>query len=157
MSDIVYWTYLPLHKPANLTHQQILSALRLAANEWNFCMNGLVEFKEGSGDLQIRISFDNKIDKKLHPSRIGECRVYNNPRRLEISFDSREKWHVGGWRKVLGVGYDLRSTALHEFGHVLALPHSSNVDFIMHSEYNEKKKLSSAENKSYRDFFINNL
>jgi hypothetical protein len=155
MSDIVYWTYLPLTKPSNLTNQQILSALRLAANEWNFCMNGLVEFREGSGELQIHVSFDDKIDKKLYPSRIGECRTFNNPRCWEISFDSREKWNVGGWRKVLGVGCDLRSSALHEFGHVIQLPHSDDPSFIMHAEYNEQIKLNKKESKFYREFFLN--
>jgi hypothetical protein len=156
MSDIIHWTYLPLAKPSNLSNDQILSAIRFAANEWNLCMKGLVELKEGSGELQIRISFDNKINKKTHPKRIGECRTYSKPRRWEISFDSREKWHVGGWRKLFGIGYDLQSCALHELGHVLALPHSTNVDFIMYSDYNDKKKLNSGEIKFYRDFFINN-
>lgn len=155
MSDIVYWNYLPLDKPANLSHSQILSAIRQAANEWNLCMKGLVELKEGSGDLQIRISFDNKIDKKLHPNRIAECRTFNNPRHWQISFDLREKWNVGGWRKLLGIGYDLRSSALHEFGHVIALPHSNNENFIMHPEYIESIKLNNGEINFYRDFFIN--
>lgn len=157
MSDIVHWTYLPIWKPKNLSNEKILSAIRFAANEWNLCMKGLVELKEGSGNLQIRISFDNKIDKKLHPNRIAECRTFKNPRQWEISFDSREQWHVGGWRKFLGVGYDLRSSALHEFGHVFALPHSNDVDFIMHSDYNDNKRLISREIKNYRDFFANNL
>ena len=155
MSDIVHWTYLPIWRPKNLSHEQILSALRGAANEWNFCMKGLVEFKEGSGDLQIRICFDQKIDKKLHPNRIAECRTFNSPRRWEISFDSRDQWNVGGWRKLLGIGCDFRSSALHEFGHVLALPHSDNIDFIMFPDYNEKTKLNSRETKFYRDFFVN--
>lgn len=157
MSDIVHWTYLPIWKPKNLSHEQILSAIRHATNEWNFCMKGLVELKEGNGELQIRICFDQKIDKKLNPNRIAECRTFRNPRRWEISFDSREKWHVGGWRKMLGIGYDLRSSALHEFGHVFALPHAESVDFIMYHDYNDSKKLNSREVKNYREFFVNNL
>jgi len=78
MSDVVHWTYLPIWKPKNLSNEKILSAIRFAANEWNLCMKGLVELKEGSGNLQIRISFDNKIDKKLHPNRIAECRTFKN-------------------------------------------------------------------------------
>jgi len=153
--DTVFWTYLPLWRPKNLSHQQILAALRQAANEWNSCMDGLVRFKEGSGELQIHIGLDQKIDKKLHPNRIAECRTFSKPRRWEIGFDSREKWNVGGWRKALGTGNDLRSSALHEFGHVLALPHSDNAEFIMFPEYNEKIKLNERERKFYRDFFIN--
>jgi hypothetical protein len=155
MSDIVHWTYLPIWKPKNLSNEQILSAVRFAANEWNLCMKGLVELKEGNGEFQIRICFDQKIDKKLNPNRIAECRTFRNPRHWEISFDSRENWHVGGWRKMLGIGNDLRSSALHEFGHVFKLPHCKNLDFIMFSEYNDKTKLNSREIKFYRDFFVN--
>lgn len=157
MSDIVHWNYLPIWKPKNLSDEQILSAIRHAANEWNFCMKGLVELKEGSGEFQIRICFDQKIDKNLNPNRIAECRTFRNPHRWEISFDSRQKWHTGGWRGMLGVGHDLRSSALHEFGHVFALPHAENADFIMYHDYNNRKKLSSREIKNYREFFINNL
>jgi hypothetical protein len=150
---IVYWTYLPLDKPKNLTHVEIREAIEAAATEWNKCLADYVIFKEGRGDLQIRLAFDDKINRKNNPGRIGECRRFNQPRSWEISFDIREKWNMGGWRKLLGIGYDLRSTALHEFGHVIELPHADRYDFIMHKDYNEQIKLSAEESKKYRDFY----
>jgi hypothetical protein len=95
-----------------------------------------------------------KINKISHPNRIGECRQLKNPTSWEISFDTREKWNVGGWRKILGIGYDLRSTALHEFGHIIDLPHADRFDFIMHADYNEQIKLLKEESKQYRDYYI---
>ena len=151
---VVYWSYLPIDKPKNLSHEQIRESIRAAAKEWNICLNGLVHFVEGRGELQIRFAFDSKINKQLHPERIGECRDLRNPKSWEISFDIREKWNVGGWRKLLGIGYDLRSTALHEFGHVIDLPHADRYDFIMHKDYNEQIKLNKDESKKYRDFYI---
>jgi len=151
---IVHWNYLPIDKPKNLSHQQIKESIQIAAKEWNSCLKGLVEFVEGTGDLQIRFAFDTKINKISHPNRIGECRQLKNPTSWEISFDTREKWNVGGWRKVLGVGYDLRSTALHEFGHIIDLPHADRFDFIMHADYNEQIKLIKEESEKYRDYYI---
>lgn len=151
---IVYWNYLPIDKPKNLSHRQIKTSIQDAAIEWNECLGGLVRFVEGRGDLQVRFMFDAKINKQLYPDRIGECRYLHNPKSWEISFDIREKWNVGGWRKILGLGYDLRSTALHEFGHIIEIPHADRYDFIMHKDYNEQIKLNKDEIKKYRDYYI---
>lgn len=151
----IHWTYLPIQSPINLTHVQIKDAVARACDEWNKCLAGLVELREGLGDLQVYISFDTKIDRKKYPTTIGQCRDYSNPKHWEISIDMREKWNVGGWRKVLGIGYDLRSCLLHELGHIFDLPHSDNPDYIMFSDYTERLKLSRHESKQYRDFFIN--
>ena len=154
MEQIVYWTYLPINKPKNLSHRQIKESIRTAAKEWNECLAGLVKFVEGYGELQIRFAFDTKINKQIHPTRIGECRQLKNPTSWEISFDTREKWNVGGWRKILGFGYDLRSTALHEFGHIIDLPHADRLDFIMYTDYNEQIKLLKEESENYRKYYI---
>ena len=114
----VFWRYLPLNKPKNLTHEQIHNSIAFACNEWNKCLNNLIILKEGSGDLQLHVAVDSKINKVTKPTAIGECRDYKRPKRWEISIDIREKWNVGGWRKILGIGFDLRSTMLHEIGHV---------------------------------------
>ena len=151
---IVNWNYLPRDKPKDLSHRQIKESIQSAAEEWNSCLAGLVRFVEGHGELQVRFAFDTKINKQLHPDRIGECRQLKNPTSWEISFDTREKWNVGGWRKVLGVGYDLRSTALHEFGHVIDLPHAQRFDYIMHADYNEQIKLIKDESQKYREHYI---
>jgi hypothetical protein len=156
-SELICWRYLPVNKPKNLSHAQIHNSIKHAANEWNKAFEGLVYFQEGTGDLQIRFSFDLKINKSTNPTRIGECRQYSNPRRWEVSFDVRDSWNVGGWRRVLGVGNDLRSTALHEFGHVIQIPHSLDKSFIMFSDYNENIKLYDDEIKCYREFFIKNV
>jgi hypothetical protein len=154
MECIVNWNYLPSDKPKNLSHKQIKESIQSAAKEWNSCLAGLVKFVEGYGELQVRFAFDAKINKKLHPERIGECRQLKNPTSWEISFDTREKWNVGGMRKFLGIGYDLRSTALHEFGHIIDLPHALRYDFIMHKDYNEQIELNKDEIKSYREHYI---
>lgn len=151
---IVYWRYLPINHPKKISHDKIREAIIHAATEWNKAFENLVQFKEGNGELQIYIAFDEKIDKNKTPNRIGECRVYSNPRKWEISFDMRNKWNVGGWRKWIGIGNDLRSTALHEFGHIMQLPHSTDPEDIMYPDYNEKIQLDSKEIKLYRDFFI---
>lgn len=151
---VVNWNYLPINKPKNLSHLQIKQSIRTAAEIWNVCLVGLVRFDEGYGDLQIRFAFDDKINKQVHPNRIGECRQLKNPTSWEISFDVREKWNVGGLRKFLGIGYDLRSTALHEFGHVIDLPHAQRFDYIMHADYNEQIKLLKEESQKYREHYI---
>ena len=154
---VIYWRYLPLNRPKNLTHEQVYNAIHLACVEWNKCLEGLVDLKEGTGELQIHLAFDTKIDKIKRPTRIGECRDYSNPKRWEISFDAREKWNVGGWRKLLGVGCDLRATALHELGHIFDIPHSNDSSYIMYPEYIERFKLTEKESRFYRDFFIKNV
>ena len=153
-SIIVHWNYLPINRPKNLSHVQIRTAIQQAAMQWNECLRGLVLFIEGCGNLQARFAFDAKIDKQTHPQRIGECRDFSNPKSWEISFDSRERWNIGGCRKLLGIGYDLRSTALHEFGHIIDLPHALRYDFIMHKDYNEQIKLNKDEIRSYREHYI---
>lgn len=154
---VIYWRYLPLNKPKNLNHDQIHNAIKLASVEWNKCLAELVDLREGNGELQVHLAFDTKIDKIKQPTRIGECRDYTNPKRWEISFDIREKWNIGGWRKLLGVGCDLRATALHEFGHIFDIPHSDDVSHVMYSEYIERFKLTQNESRFYRDFFIKNV
>jgi hypothetical protein len=152
--DIVHWNYSPVDRPKNVSHQQIVESIRAAAREWNSCLSGLVKFVEGHGDLQVVFAFDTKINRQINPKRIGECRELNNPRSWEVSFDTREKWNVGGWRKALGVGYDLRSTALHEFGHIIDLPHADRFDFIMHADYNEQVRLTKEESSRYREYYV---
>jgi hypothetical protein len=156
-TTVLHWRYLPLNKPKNLTHEQIHNGITVACREWNKCLDNLIKLKEGTGELQIHLAFDSKINRLKYPTRIGECRDFSNPKRWEISFDIREKWHMGGWRKFLGIGYDLRATALHEFGHIFDIPHSTDKAHIMHSDYVDRFILTEKESRQYRDFFIKNV
>lgn len=150
----IQWQYIPISKPNNLTHVQILESIKKAVNEWNNALAGIVKFTQGDKNCRITFLFDT-IDTVAHPGRIGECRA--SKKGWEIAFNIKEKWNVGGWRKILGIGYTLGSTALHEIGHVLDLPHASDPSFIMASEYNEQTKLYKKEIEAYRKFLNNQI
>ncbi|MEI7675027.1 MAG: matrixin family metalloprotease [bacterium] len=149
----IQWQYIPASRPNNLTHTQILESIKRAMNEWNNALKGIVNFNQGDKNCRLALIFDH-IDTVTHPDRIGECR--ETPKGWEIAFNIKEKWNVGGWRKLLGVGYTLGSTVLHEIGHVLDLPHSDDPSFIMFPEYNEQLKLNKKEIADYRKFLIDN-
>lgn len=149
----VHWMYLPLMKPHNISHDEISEILSKAANEWNRTMQDLVSFEHGTGDLQVRLFFSNTIDKIKYPHRIAECR--NKEGNWEIEFDIRTGWHKGkGWRRFLGIGDNLVSAAIHEFGHVMDLPHSTDYSHIMHAEIRDLNALSSGESAKYKQFFL---
>lgn len=149
----IHWMYLPLMKPHNMSHDEITAILRKATNEWNKAMQNLVAFEYGTGELQVRLFFGNAIDKIKHPDRIAECRDKKGA--WEIEFDIRTKWHTGrGWRRILGIGFNLISAAMHEFGHVMDLPHSSDYNHIMHAEICDINVLSPGESAKYKQFFL---
>jgi len=149
----IQWQYIPSSKPKNLTHAQILETIKAAADEWNKALQGIVSFNQGDKNCRIIFLFDH-IDTVAHPGRIGECR--ETPKGWEIAFNVNEKWNVGGWRKWLGIGFTLKSTVMHEIGHVLDLPHSDDPSFIMYPEYNEQTKLYKKEIAAYRKFLNDN-
>lgn len=149
----VHWMYLPLMKPHNLCHDEIAAILCRAAGEWNRTMQNLVAFEQGTGELQVRIFFGNTIDKIKYPNRIAECRDKKGA--WEVEFDIRTKWHKGsGWRRILGIGENLISAAIHEFGHVMDLPHSSDYNHIMHADIRDLNALSPGESAKYKQFFL---
>lgn len=148
----INWQYIPSSKPGNLTHDQILKAIQTATAEWNKALTGIVKFTQGDKNCRVTFLFDHLISKKAEA--IAECREVTKG--WEIAFSIKEKWNVGGWRKILGVGYTLGSTALHEVGHVLDLPHSDDPSFIMFPDYNEQLKLNKKEIVEYRKFLTDN-
>lgn len=149
----IQWQYIPTARPNNLSHAQIIGTINNAMNEWNNALKGIVSFNQGDKKCRLTFLFD-QIDTITHPNRIGECR--ETTKGWEIAFNIKEKWNVGGWRKLLGIGYTLGSTALHEIGHVLDLPHSDNPSFIMYSDYNEQTKLNKKEIEVYKKFLNDN-
>lgn len=149
----VHWTYLPLMKPKNMTHGQIENIVARAANEWNKTMYDLVNFRCGTGDLQVRVFFGDSIDLIKYPNRIAECR--DKKGNWEIEFDIRTKWNGGGWfKRLLGIHENLLAAAIHEFGHVMDLPHSLNYDHIMHANIADSNVITKSESAKYRQFFI---
>lgn len=148
----VNWIYLPLQAPKNISHDEIVVIIARAAGAWNSAMSNFVSFEHGTGDLQVRLFFGNSIDHKLHPDRIAECRDKGGS--WEIEFDIRSKWNKGEWwKRLLGSSNALICTAMHEFGHVLDLPHATNPSYIMHPNMPNVVKMSAAEIINYRDYF----
>jgi hypothetical protein len=149
----IHWTYLPLAKPRGMSHKEIELIIADAADEWNKAMHNLVSFQHGTGDLQVRLFFDNTIDKTKFPNRIAECRDKRG--NWEIEFDIRTKWNNGKWwKKLLGIGENFVAASIHELGHVMDLPHSSDYSHIMHSEIADCNALSKSESLKYRQFFL---
>ena len=149
----VGWMYLPLQAPKNITHDEAIVIISKAAGMWNSAMQNLVSFEHGTSDLQVRLFFGSSINQKLHPSRIAECRDKGGC--WEIEFDIRSKWNKGEWwNRLLGNSNALLCAALHEFGHVMDLPHAMDYNYIMHPEIPTVKKLSAFEIIKYRNYFI---
>jgi len=147
--------FLPSHIPSNLTQTKIIVALKKAMSEWNRTMAGLVEFKYGYGELQCRIFFDGTIDKQKYPTRVAECRDKKGPGNWDIVLDINTKWHTGGFfARFCSKKIPLITTLLHEIGHIMDLPHSTNPDDIMHGEFQSQTKISLKEMYKYRQFFI---
>jgi hypothetical protein len=150
---IVHWKYLPLMKPRGMSHDEISEILSRAANEWNKAMQNLVCFEHGMGDLQVRLFFGSSINRIAHPNRIAECRDKKGA--WEIEFDIGTKWNNGKWwKKMLGIGENFIPVAIHEFGHVLDLPHSMDYTHIMHQTICDVNSLSINEAQKYRQFFL---
>lgn len=150
---IINWLYKPQQLPKNITHQDVIFVITKAAEMWNYAMKNLVSFQHGFGELQVELFFGTNIDLQKYPNRIAECRDKRGS--WEIEFDSRSKWNKGsGWRNFLGIGNNLIAAALHEFGHVMDLPHSLDYTYVMHPEMPDVKKLSSYEINKYRNYFI---
>ena len=152
----IHWTYLPVAKPKNFTHFEVIDIISIATAQWNAAMSGLVKFEQGRGELQSRFFFGKSIDKIKHPNRIAECKDYPGPGRWDIEFDLRTTWNNGSkLARFFGWGNTLLSTTLHEIGHIMNLPHTADRSYIMHANYNESVKLYSDEIAEYRKFLIN--
>ena len=148
----VNWIYLPLQAPKNISHDEAVVIISKAAGEWNRAMKNLVSFAHGPGSMQVRLFFGNTINHYQHPGRIAECRSRGNV--WEIEFDIYTRWNKGEWwNRLIGNGNALLSAALHEFGHVLDLPHAANSSYIMHSNIPNAIKMNAVEISGYREYY----
>lgn len=122
----------------------------LACAEWNRVMRGLVRFSQAAPNVaaDVLIQMGANINRKKHPGRVAEHRLLPHGRSI-VELDSRRWWRhtESPWWKM---GNEIVPALLHELGHVLRLPHSSNREHIMCANYPDKNRISEDERELLR-------
>lgn len=101
-----------------------------AIRKWEKELDNAVRFVEV--EEWFNWSFCFKQHPK-YPEKIARCDLHE-PHRATIYFDLRQKWALNFFQRALGLGEDLRATALHEIGHALGLDHINVATSIMNSQ-----------------------
>lgn len=139
---------------------ELAAFAKKAAEQWNKVMSGLVSMQPlaGTNPPDIIISMGS-VDRSKHASRIAECRRIPPPRdsgescRWVIIFADDSKWALTWWQRLIGDGHNPLAAMLHEMGHIFALPHAANPEWVMHPEIPDVTKISAREGRFYRQMF----
>jgi hypothetical protein len=136
---------------------QLRATADFAAKTWNSFLGDLIEFKEIKAPLEANVVVEyGYINTIKYPGRVAECISFGN-NAWDVIFSNKVKWAFSWLDRALGRGEDARTAMVHEFGHVIGLPHASSESFVMHPEMGGNGRLGKKEKKLYRDFVLKNL
>lgn len=126
-------------------------AVIVACAEWSLSMGGLIRFVEAGSNVvpDVTVMFGSTIDRKRHPKRIAQHNLWADGRST-IELDVRRWWRhsESPWWKI---GHEIVPALLHELGHVLRLPHSTDSSHVMHPSIPNVTRLRGREVALYRD------
>lgn len=132
------WAYNPAGKPASLEGDAAI--MRTAAETWNFAGGARFHFTgggltnapatmcNGGRDGQNTVTWSHIGGSVLAMTCVPAQEPFDE---FAIEFDSGRPWTTG----TSGVVIDLKSVAIHEFGHALGLGHSNIQDAVMYPTY----------------------
>ncbi len=118
-----------------------------AAKAWNRALRAEAFRLSTAPDIVIAFG---SVDTRTQPGRVAQHERIGDMHRITLRPDIT--WRITVWQRVMGLGQeDAYSALLHEFGHCLGLPHSSNYTHVMHHELGSTV-ISAEEAKGYRQF-----
>lgn len=131
------------------------------AIKWNNAFNDIVYFYFQPSTANINISFGTIDRSNLNKDTIA-VNIDLPGKKWRIVLGNDVKWNIGKngtetfIRKIFGIGEDVEKTLMHEFGHILDIPHSAYPYDVMHIQH-PSKNFTKKEIETYREFFNKNI